>query len=224
MDAASIAGLGASFFRPALAGIVPYEPGKPIEEVQRELGLERVVKLASNEGPFPPLPAALEALARGAASSTATRTAASRAPPGARGAARVRAGAVAPAAGADGAHPLPLAGLPRPGRRGRLRLAVVPELRARRPEARCVLSPCSAYATTATTWTASRGGERADEARLRLQSEQPDRDDGQPGRARRVLRRVPDACPDSARRGVLRVRRGADYPDGIEEYVKSGTG
>ena len=27
--------------RPALAGIVPYEPGKPIEEVQRELGLER---------------------------------------------------------------------------------------------------------------------------------------------------------------------------------------
>ncbi len=44
----------------------PTSPGKPIEEVQRELGLERVVKLASNEGPFPPLPAALEALARGA--------------------------------------------------------------------------------------------------------------------------------------------------------------
>ena len=35
-----------SFFRPALAGLVPYEPGKPEEEVQRELGLERVVKLA----------------------------------------------------------------------------------------------------------------------------------------------------------------------------------
>jgi histidinol-phosphate aminotransferase len=32
--------------------------------VQRELGLERVVKLASNEGPFGPFPAALEALAR----------------------------------------------------------------------------------------------------------------------------------------------------------------
>jgi histidinol-phosphate aminotransferase len=34
--------------------------------VQRELGLERVVKLASNEGPFPPFPAALEAMAGGA--------------------------------------------------------------------------------------------------------------------------------------------------------------
>jgi histidinol-phosphate aminotransferase len=50
--------------RPALAGLVPYEPGKPVEEVQRELGLERVVKLASNEGPFPPFPAAQEAIER----------------------------------------------------------------------------------------------------------------------------------------------------------------
>jgi histidinol-phosphate aminotransferase len=50
--------------RPSLEGLVPYEPGKPVEEVQRELGLERVVKLASNEGPFGPFPAALEALER----------------------------------------------------------------------------------------------------------------------------------------------------------------
>jgi histidinol-phosphate aminotransferase len=49
--------------RPALDGLVPYEPGKPVEEVQRELGLERVVKLASNEGPFGPFPAAVEAMA-----------------------------------------------------------------------------------------------------------------------------------------------------------------
>ena len=34
--------------------------------MQRELGLERVVKLASNEGPFGPFPAALEALERAA--------------------------------------------------------------------------------------------------------------------------------------------------------------
>src|SRR5437868_12678894 len=53
-----------SFFRRSLAGLVPYEPGKPVEEVQRELGLERVVKLASNEGPFGPFPAAREALER----------------------------------------------------------------------------------------------------------------------------------------------------------------
>jgi histidinol-phosphate aminotransferase len=45
----------------------PYQPGKPVEEVQRELGLDRVVKLASNEGPFGPFPSALEALARTAA-------------------------------------------------------------------------------------------------------------------------------------------------------------
>jgi histidinol-phosphate aminotransferase len=53
-------------FRRAIAELVPYEPGKPVEEVQRELGLERVVKLASNEGPFPPFAAALDAIARSA--------------------------------------------------------------------------------------------------------------------------------------------------------------
>src|SRR5207253_54073 len=52
------------FFTPAVAELVPYEPGKPIEELQRELGLERVVKLASNEGPFGPFEAALEAMSR----------------------------------------------------------------------------------------------------------------------------------------------------------------
>jgi histidinol-phosphate aminotransferase len=52
--------------RAALAGLVPYQPGKPVEEVQRELGLQRVVKLASNEGPFGPFPAALEAISRSA--------------------------------------------------------------------------------------------------------------------------------------------------------------
>ena len=56
-----------AFFRPALADVVPYEPGKPIETVQRELGLARVVKLASNEGPFGPVPAALAALQRSVA-------------------------------------------------------------------------------------------------------------------------------------------------------------
>src|SRR4051794_28748140 len=55
---------GDSFFRPSVRGLTPYQPGKPVEDVQRELGLERVVKLASNEGPFGPFPAALEALDR----------------------------------------------------------------------------------------------------------------------------------------------------------------
>jgi histidinol-phosphate aminotransferase len=57
---------GTSFFRRSIAELIPYEPGKPIEAVQRELGLERVVKLASNEGSFGPFPAALEALERNA--------------------------------------------------------------------------------------------------------------------------------------------------------------
>ncbi|MGH3080068.1 MAG: histidinol-phosphate transaminase [Gaiellaceae bacterium] len=61
-----LAEISESFFKPAVRDIVPYEPGKPVEEVQRELGLERVVKLASNEGPFGPLPEALDALAESA--------------------------------------------------------------------------------------------------------------------------------------------------------------
>lgn len=42
-----------------------YEPGKPEEELRRELGLERIVKLASNENPYGPSPRAVEAV-RGA--------------------------------------------------------------------------------------------------------------------------------------------------------------
>jgi histidinol-phosphate aminotransferase len=61
-----LAEIAERFFKPAVRDIVPYEPGKPVEEVQRELGLERVVKLASNEGPFGPLPEALDALAEAA--------------------------------------------------------------------------------------------------------------------------------------------------------------
>jgi histidinol-phosphate aminotransferase len=63
---ALLAEIADSFFKPAVRDLVPYEPGKPVEEVQRDLGLERVTKLASNEGPYGPFPEALEALARGA--------------------------------------------------------------------------------------------------------------------------------------------------------------
>ena len=62
-----LAEIADSFFRPAVNDLVPYEPGKPVEEVQRELGLERVVKLASNEGPYGPFPAAREAIERATA-------------------------------------------------------------------------------------------------------------------------------------------------------------
>jgi histidinol-phosphate aminotransferase len=40
----------------------PYVPGKPIEELERELGISGVIKLASNENPFGPSPRALAAM------------------------------------------------------------------------------------------------------------------------------------------------------------------
>lgn len=52
--------------RPGIRNVRPYAPGKPVEEVQRELGLDDVVKLASNENPEGPLPAVLEAINRAA--------------------------------------------------------------------------------------------------------------------------------------------------------------
>lgn len=48
--------------RKAIKGLSAYEPGKPIDEVKRELGLTSVVKLASNENPFGPSPKAIEAI------------------------------------------------------------------------------------------------------------------------------------------------------------------
>ena len=47
-----------SFARDHVARMAPYVPGKPILEVQQEYGLDKVVKLSSNECPFE-LPAAL---------------------------------------------------------------------------------------------------------------------------------------------------------------------
>jgi len=49
---------------PWLRELVSYEPGKPIEDVARELGLpaEAIIKLASNENPLGPSPKALAAM------------------------------------------------------------------------------------------------------------------------------------------------------------------
>ncbi|MFN7173092.1 MAG: aminotransferase class I/II-fold pyridoxal phosphate-dependent enzyme, partial [Fimbriimonadaceae bacterium] len=49
--------------RPEIVRLKPYVPGKPIAEVQREYGLQQVIKLASNENPLGPSPKALEAIA-----------------------------------------------------------------------------------------------------------------------------------------------------------------
>jgi histidinol-phosphate aminotransferase len=45
--------------------IKPYVPGKPIEELEREIGIKDSIKLASNETPLGPSPLAVKALRRG---------------------------------------------------------------------------------------------------------------------------------------------------------------
>ncbi len=47
---------------PHIRELAPYEPGKPLEELERELGISDSVKLASNENPLGPSPKALAAM------------------------------------------------------------------------------------------------------------------------------------------------------------------
>ena len=51
---------------PNIANLVPYVPGKPVEELERELGITQAVKLASNENPRGPSPKACAVLAEAA--------------------------------------------------------------------------------------------------------------------------------------------------------------
>jgi len=50
--------------KPWVASLRPYEPGKPIETLERELGIRDSIKLASNENPLGPSPKAVEAAGR----------------------------------------------------------------------------------------------------------------------------------------------------------------
>ncbi len=47
-----------SLVNEGVRGLTPYQPGKPIEELERELGLTHIIKLASNESPLGPSPMA----------------------------------------------------------------------------------------------------------------------------------------------------------------------
>jgi histidinol-phosphate aminotransferase len=53
--------------RRTLVDVEPYRPQRPMREIQAELGLDRIVKLSSNEGAFGPLPAAVAAFEAAAA-------------------------------------------------------------------------------------------------------------------------------------------------------------
>lgn len=48
-----------------IADIIPYPPGKPIEELQRELGIKKIIKLASNENSLGPSPKVIRAIKNG---------------------------------------------------------------------------------------------------------------------------------------------------------------
>lgn len=48
--------------RAEIFAIKPYVPGKPIDEVKREIGLEDIIKMASNENPLGPSPLAVQAI------------------------------------------------------------------------------------------------------------------------------------------------------------------
>lgn len=50
-----------SLARPAIRGLSPYQPGKPISELERELGIREIIKLASNENPLGPSAKAMAA-------------------------------------------------------------------------------------------------------------------------------------------------------------------
>ena len=52
--------------KPSIETIQPYQGGKPIEEVRRELGITDIIKLASNENPLGPSPLAMRAISESA--------------------------------------------------------------------------------------------------------------------------------------------------------------
>ena len=63
--AATAVSADAALVRQSILKLKPYVPGKPIEEVKRELGLPadfKIIKLASNENVLGPSPAAIEAM------------------------------------------------------------------------------------------------------------------------------------------------------------------
>ena len=194
-------------FIPELAGITPYQPGLPIEVVQRRFGLERVVKLASNEFPLPPFPEVKEVVIGGARPPAAVSGRLLHRP--ARGAG----GRVRPQPRADHRRLRHLrAAVPaRPRgagarRRGRARAAVVHVLprRHRHPRRRPRGRPAAGLHPRPRGH--GRGRHAAHQDDLRVQPEQPDRDLRALRRGRAARRTRPGRRAGRHRRGVHRVR------------------
>ncbi|MBF8288375.1 MAG: histidinol-phosphate aminotransferase, partial [Candidatus Rokubacteria bacterium] len=51
-------------WREALRAVTPYEAGKPLEALEKELGLPAILRLSANESPLGPSPMVIEALRR----------------------------------------------------------------------------------------------------------------------------------------------------------------
>ena len=222
--AGSLAEIADSFFTPAVNDLVPYEPGKPVEEVQRELGLERVVKLASNEGPFGPFPEAREAIERCAGELN-------RYPDG--GAYRLRAALaerldlrleeVAPGAGSDGIVDCLSQAVLEPGDEIVCGWPSFPSYVIDARKLGAVPGPCRCADGRYDLDAMLDGDRPADEARLHL-----------PSRTTRPARRTraPSSTPTSSAspstsltvldQAYFEYIDDPDYPDGIEEYLKAG--
>ena len=185
---------GDAFFRPSVDGLTPYQPGKPVEDVQRELGLDRVVKLASNEGPFGPFATALEALDR-------TARDLNRYPDGGsyrlHEALAARHGVaideICVGAGADGCIDMISQAILDPGDRIVCGWPSFPSyvIYARKQGAEATLVPLRR--SSLRPRRSARGDRPAHEARLHLPPEQPDRDDEHRRSAGCVLRARPRA-------------------------------
>ena len=199
--------------RPNVVPIKPYVPGKPVGEVVREYGVERVVKLASNESSMPPSPAAVAAMhevihdhphvpgLRQLRPEACARSTLGRGQRALRGVQRGRRGI---AAAGDG--------VPRARRRGGLRLAHLRQLRAHGEvdERRGRTGPLEGLHLRPGCHGGC--GDAADEDGHRLQPQQPHGHVRHRCRAQGVREATAGAPPCLARRGLRRVRRRALVP------------
>ena len=213
-------------FRAALDALVPYQPGRPVELVQRELGLTGpCVKLASNEGQYGPFPAALEAIAarrspRATATPTAAATRCATRSPSTTGSTLEQ---IVVGNGADASAQLPLARDARARGRGRVLLAVVPRYPINAAKMGAVSVTRAARGQRLRPRRARRRRRAAHEDRLRHEPEQPDRRHGRRAtRSTRFLDGLPEHVLPVIDEAYHEYVDDPDYPDGCASTSLAG--
>ena len=200
--------------RPAVQALPAYKPGRNPADLAREIGVDRAVKLASNEVAFPPLPAVVQALATAAGETN-------RYPDNG---AVVLTRALADRYGVDPAQVVTGCGAvticqelaqafndPGTSIAFAWRSFEMYPLLARVAGARAIQVPLTpgrpgGPADTHDLEALAAAIDDTHPAGLRLQPEQPHRDGGAPRRARAIPGRRPRADPRRPRRGLPRVR------------------